>query len=212
VCGVLSLLCGLDGAEWHAAPFGSVHVGGTGIALPDGERELPGPTLALIVWVRFHEKPNQPELGSTWISLLPTDRVDLDSSADLSRFDDWTMLCELLNEHASKQLSTFGFPERQGEIIRTFVADAEEMASAVRLATKRDSLISILRHLARLAADHADSARRVAGQLAAVPEDSELPETYIPRPISRELRRTLNTPPVTEQSGEAVVARVLADL
>ena len=38
--------------EWHAAPFGSAHIVRDGIALPDRERDLPGPTLALIVWLR----------------------------------------------------------------------------------------------------------------------------------------------------------------
>src|SRR5438067_184289 len=49
---VLSLFCGLESVEWHAAPFGSAHMVGEGIPLPDRARDLPGPTLALIVWLR----------------------------------------------------------------------------------------------------------------------------------------------------------------
>ena len=161
---------------------------------------------------RLRERPNQPELGSTWISLLPTERVDLDASSDVSRFDDWTALCEFLHEHASELLRTFGFPGRQGEIIRTFVTDVEWVASAISIDARRDSIVRILRRLSHLAADYADSARRVANQLAAVPEDSELPETYTPRPISRELRRILDMPLTSEHSDEDLVARVLADL
>ena len=158
------------------------------------------------------EPPPLPELAPTWIELLPTDRIDLDSPADVARFDDWTALGELLQEHSPKQLEAFGFPDQQRSTISIFVDDVRRIACAVEPAARRELLIRILRRLFELAPDHAKRAAQIASRLAAVREEPELPRKYRPRPLSPELKRILDAPFARRRSDEELVARVLDDL
>jgi hypothetical protein len=158
------------------------------------------------------EPPPPPELAPTWIELLPTDRIDLDSTADVARLDDWTALGELLQEHSPKQLEAFDFPDQQRNTISVFVDDVRSIAPAAEPAARREVLIRILRRLSELAPDHAKRAAQVASRLAAVHEEPELPRGYRPRPLSPELKRILDTPFTRPRSDEDIVARVLDDL
>jgi hypothetical protein len=158
------------------------------------------------------EPPPPPELAVTWIELLPGDRIDLHSPTDIARFDDWTALSELLQAHARHKLETFGFPEKQGNTISTFVDDVKQMARSVEHAARRELLIRILWRLSELAPEYAKRAAKIASRLAAVREQSEFPSRYTPRPISPELQRILDAPLIREPSNEALVARVLDDL
>jgi hypothetical protein len=158
------------------------------------------------------EPPPPPELAPTWIELLPSDRIDLDSTADVTSFDDWTALGELLQEHSPKQLEAFGFPDQQRNTISVFVDDVRSIASTVEPVTRRELLIRILRRLSELAPEHAKRAAQVASRLAAVHEQPELPRSYKPRPLSPELKRILDAPFVRQRSDKELVARVLDDL
>jgi hypothetical protein len=158
------------------------------------------------------EPPPPPKLAPTWIELLPSDRIDLDSTADVTGIDDWTALGELLQEHSPKQLEAFGFPDKQRNTISVFVADVRSIASTVEPAARREMLIRILRRLSELAPDYAKRAAQIANRLAAVHEEPELPRRYRPRPLSPELKRILDAPIPRQRSDKELVALVLDDL
>jgi hypothetical protein len=170
----------------------------------------------LASWFEFAEELPEPltppELAPTWIELLPTDRIDLNSQSDLARLDDWTALTELLIEHAPDALTAFGFPENHGEVIGAFVEGVRRASPAREPLARRELLVRILGRLSALAPKYAERAAEIAIGLASVREEAELPATYSPRPISAELERILDAPPVPERSDEAFVARVLRDL
>jgi hypothetical protein len=158
------------------------------------------------------EPPPPPQLAPTWIELLPSDRIDLDSTADVTRLDDWTALGQLLQERSPKQLEAFGFPDKQRNTISVFVADVRSIASTVEPAARREMLIRILRRLSELAPDYAKRTAQIANRLAAVHEEPELPRRYRPRPLSPELKRILDAPIPRQRSDKELVARVLDDL
>jgi hypothetical protein len=174
------------------------------------------PVGVLASWFEFAttlpEPPTPPELAPTWIELLPTDRIDLNSQSDLARLDDWTALAELLTEHAPDALTAFGFPEKREEAIATFVGDIRTVSPADEPRALRELLVRILRRISVLVPKHAERALEAACRLASVREEHELPATYSPRRISPELQQLLDAPPVPQRSDEALVARVLRDL
>jgi hypothetical protein len=158
------------------------------------------------------EPPARPQLAPTWIELLPGDSIDPDSPSDLARFDDWTALATLLSERASDALGAFVFPEKQGDTIGAFVHDVGAITPPVVPRARRELLARILWRLDALAPSYAGRADELASGLDAVREEPELPATYRPRPISPELQKILDAPPILQRSDEALVARVLRDL
>lgn len=170
----------------------------------------------LVSWFEFAEKlPERltpPELALTWIELLPTDRIDLNSRSELARLDDWTALTDLLIEREPDVLTAFGFPGKYREVIGAFVEDVRKVSPAQEPLARRELLVRILRRLYALAPKYAERAAVVAIGLASVREEPELPATYSPRTISAELKEILDAPRVPQRSDEAFVARVLSDL
>jgi hypothetical protein len=158
------------------------------------------------------EQPALPELAATWIELLPTERIDPRSASDLARLDDWTALAQLLQEWAPAVLSGFGFPERFEDVVGLFAEEVEAIPPESEPAPHRELLAQILWRVSSLVPRHAGWAAYVAGRLALVHEEGELPATYVPREISPELRRMLDAPSVPRRSDEELVARVLRDL
>jgi hypothetical protein len=161
---------------------------------------------------RLAGSPAAPELARTWFELLPTDRIDLNSPSDLTRFDEWSALAELLSERAPDSLAAYGFPERHREVIGAFVEDVGALDGSAESPARRELLTRILWRLHALAPRQAGPADEIAARLALVPEERELPPTYHRRPISRELRKILDAPPVQRQSDAELVASVLRDL
>jgi hypothetical protein len=158
------------------------------------------------------EPPAAPQLAPTWIELMPTDRIDVSSHSDLAGLDDWTALAEVLGRHAPEALTAFGFPDQHRQVIGAFVDDVRRLSPAQEPLARRELLVRTLRRLDALAPKCAEPAAVVAIGLASVREESELPDTYTPRPISVELQQILDAPPVPQRSDEALVARVLRDL
>jgi Novel STAND NTPase 3 len=160
------------------------------------------------------DAPPPPELAATWIELAPTAPVDVNVQEEVIRFDDWTMLCELLGAHAPAALARFGFPDEQRQIIDTFVAAVEKGAGdpSSMPRARRELLASILWRLNRVGATDPVHAANVAARLTSVREEPELPEIYLSRPVSPELQRILDAPTIKPRSDEALVARVLGDL
>jgi hypothetical protein len=160
---------------------------------------------------RLDDRPEPPELGATWIELLPTDRVRLDSPAELARFDDWTALAELLHERQRALLMEYGFPDRQRHVIRSFVSDVDALRGSEHTRAGRELLVRVLRRLFRLAPAYARSAIAIAAELARVEDEPELPP-YTPRPLSPELERILEAPASPALADQALVTRILRDL
>ena len=158
--------------------------------------------------------PPAPEVAATWIELGPTAPIDVGGQEEVVRFDDWTALCELLNEHTADALARFGFPNEQRNLIDAFVA-AAEAAAADPLAlprTRRELLASSLWRLSRLCATDPVRAADIATRLVAGGERPELPQTYPQRPLSPELLQLIDATTVESRSNEALVARILHDL
>jgi hypothetical protein len=157
------------------------------------------------------EPPNPPELAPTWIELLPTGRIDPRSAVDVGRLDDWTALAELLYERVPEALSGFGFPDRFEDVVGLFAEEVEMIPPESEPAPRRELLAQILWRVSLLMPGYEEAAY-LAGRLARVQDEGELPATYFPRKISPELRRLLDAPPVPRRSDEELVARVLRDL
>jgi hypothetical protein len=157
------------------------------------------------------EPPTPPELAPTWIELLPTGRIDPRSAVDVGRFDDWTALAELLHERVPEALGGFGFPERFEDVIGLFAEEVETIPPESEPAPRRELLAQILWRVSLLMPGYEEAAY-LAGRLARVQDEGELPATYVPREISPELRRLLDAPSVPRRSDEELVARVLRDL
>ena len=170
------------------------------------------PVGLLSVWFalasELPERPDAPEIATTWIELVPTDVPDVDDAADLAQWDEWSALAELLGEHEPGALATFGFPERHGISIATFVAEARFAAAALRTSPRRELVVQILRRFASLAPGYSNGAASVATALN-WPTATEV-STPPRRAISPELLQILDaTPPESER---ALVERVLRDL
>ena len=158
--------------------------------------------------------PARPELAATWFELAPTAPVEIDVQAEIIRFDDWTVLCELLREHAPEALTRFGFPREHGATIEDFVAAARAAATdpAALPHPRRELLASILWRLNRLGAADPIRTANVAARLTSVREEFELPELYPRREVSPELQQMIDAPTTTPGYDEELVARVLRDL
>jgi hypothetical protein len=78
--------------------------------------------------------PVPPWTDATWIDLLPTRVPDLDSPAELTRYEDWLALVEVLAAVRPGELRYLGFPsDRQLEI-----ADELARAAARRIEEEED--------------------------------------------------------------------------
>jgi hypothetical protein len=109
---------------------------------------------------------DMPAAGPTWIELLPTERVDVDSARDLGRLDEWLGLAALLAANDPAALRAFGFPERQRPLLDLFLRDAATRAVERReLDDTRELLARIVRRLESLVPELEPRARRVAGAL-----------------------------------------------
>jgi hypothetical protein len=160
------------------------------------------------------DAPAAPEFAATWIELAPSAPIELDVQEEIARFDDWTTLCELLDEQVPEALTRFGFPARHRHVIEAFVAAVERAAAdpAALPHACRELLASILWRLIRVGATSAVRATDLAARLLSVREEPELPEIYPLRPVSPELQQIIDAPSVEPRSEEALVARVLRDL
>ncbi len=158
------------------------------------------------------ERPAPPDLATTWIELLPTERPDLDDDAELARWDEWTALADVLMEHAPGALVSFAFPAGQGDAITGFVTGAQAEEDAIWHSPRRALVAQILRRLARLAPGLSVGAARIGHKLATEPPSPFDEPAGNARPISRELRRILDAPTPKPRPDEALVGRVLRDL
>ena len=174
------------------------------------------PVGMLGVWFQLASQISQrvaaPDLAATWIEHLPTGRADVSKRGELVRFDDWIALATLLRVYALETLAAFGFPQRQAEILESFVRDAAAYESD-KAPPFRDLLVSILGRVAELVPEHRLEALECAARLSAMREETQLdPIAHPPRPISAELRAILDSPSTRQRSDEELVARVLRDL
>ena len=147
---------------------------------------------ALEAWLRLAlhapEPPPRPAIGRTWIELLPTEPVDVDSREELARFDEWLALAEVLALFTPDELDRFEFPERQHDVFADFVAAAREpSAETEQLVTQ------ILDRIRRVAPAHAPAAERATVALAAKEEPwfEVRFETHVRRPEASPGDRTL---------------------
>ena len=175
------------------------------------------PVAVLAVWFelasRLPQRLPEPELAATWVEHLPTERVDISDRSDLARVDDWLALAALIGERAPQLLAAFGFPERQAEVLQWLVLDAWDCAEGPSEPPFRDLLVSTLRRLADLAAEHAIGAAIAANRVDWMIGESQFePSRHAPRRISEELRAILDAPPSVHPSEEELVTRVLRDL
>jgi hypothetical protein len=158
----------------------------------------------LVTAARLPDRPGAPDLAETWVELVPTAPIDLDSPQELVRLDEWMTLVAVLLEHAESTLTGFGFPAAQLDLLERLVRESEERAAADRSFPARDVLARALRRLAALDVlpqGLAWKARIAAAGLAApdAPSRSEV------RP--RESGEWSAAPPE-----RTIVARVLSDL
>ena len=155
---------------------------------------------ALEAWfrlaLRLPDPPRPPEVARTWIELLPTEPVDLESKEELARFDEWLALAAVLQAFVPEELEHFEFPHGQRDVFTAFVAAATAAPAEVK-----DLVTQILHRIRRLAPDHAPAAGHATLTLAAKEEPwfEVRFETHVRRPEPKPDDRTL-------------VERVLRDL
>jgi hypothetical protein len=124
----------------------------------------PVPVAAVEAWFRLAAVAPEPlpmlQLGPTWIELLPTQAVDVQSRAEVVRLDDWLALVEVLQAFAPDALDRFGFPRRQHHVLDAFVAD-----SGKRSPDDAELVTRILRRIRRVTPVHAVAAARATHEL-----------------------------------------------
>jgi hypothetical protein len=145
------------------------------------------------------EPPTAPELGRTWIELLPTEAVDLGSRAELVRFDEWLALAGVLGAFAPQELERFQFPRQQQDVFAAFVTDAttQRPDEAEELVTR------ILKRIRRVAPAYAPAAAHATATLALAAQD----EPWFEVRFETHPRRPEPTP-----TDRTLVERVLRDL
>jgi hypothetical protein len=174
------------------------------------------PVGLLSVWFdlarELPERPDPPELATTWIELVPTGVPDVDDAAELAQWDEWSALAELLNEHAPARLDDLGFPEAQAAAIGAFIAGVDSKEISLLTSPRRGLVVQILRRLDRAAPWQSAGAAGLAATLGR-PRPSLHGVSPPPRrALSPELRRILDAPPSAARAERELVERVLRDL
>jgi hypothetical protein len=124
---------------------------------------------------------------ATWVELLPAE------TATVAEVEEWLALVSLLRRHDPDALDRFGFPERQLDALRAFVARVDRL-----------NAVDVLRRLSVVVPE--------LGLVVQVAE-TEPAETFVPRELSAELQAILDAPSRQRLGTERrLVRRVLSDL
>jgi hypothetical protein len=169
------------------------------------------PVALLAEWfdvaAEVRDPPQPPSPAPVWFDLVPCGEIDI--AEDALAFDDWTVLVELLAEHAPETLTAFGFPDRQRLPMLHFISRAQDAAEAGIELAQLDAVLRSLRRLERLGPAPllaADAAARLRRPRPRVVDRVPL------RPLSPELERLLEAPLPSARNESAQVERVLRDL
>jgi hypothetical protein len=164
------------------------------------DSHLPVPVAHLRAWytVAADSGAKPPQVATTWIELLPTETLDIDSRIEVARLEEWLDLADLLREHDPEQLERFRFPEAQRPVLDEIVA-----AAAARGALIDVEAAAVLR-------------RALLRMRGLVPEVGAL-TTYAARNVSpaapAERRPARGEPRLdSPEAARRLVKRVLADL
>ena len=162
------------------------------------------------------ERPQLPALAATWIELASVGPVDLRSAVETTAFDDWTVLAELLRDHAPELLRGFGFPDSCLAELRSYIGSVETALLDAKELETADTVTRTLMRIGRLAPGLAfpayDAADRLRARRAARESAAAGGELVELRPLSPELERLLDQPLASRNDDESIVARVLRDL
>ena len=162
------------------------------------------------------ERPQLPALAATWIELASVGPVDLRSAVETTAFDDWTVLAELLRDHAPELLAGFGFPDSCLAELRSYIGSVETALLDAKELETADTVTRTLMRIGRLAPGLAfpayDAADRLRARRAARESAAAGGELVELRPLSPELERLLDQPLASRNDDESIVARVLRDL
>jgi hypothetical protein len=128
-------------------------------------RQATLPVAALEAWLaaasRLSDPPRAPQVAPLWIELLPTEPVQLRSLEELVRFDEWLALADVLRVYAPEELERFAFPERQSDVLASFVDAATTCPDDAE-----DLVTQILRRIRRVAPAYAPAAAEATHALA----------------------------------------------
>jgi hypothetical protein len=83
-----------------------------------------------VLAARLADPPPFPSVARSWIELVPTEPVALDSRAELVRLDQWLALASVLQVYAPDELERFGFPQRQHDVLAAFATEAAAQPSS----------------------------------------------------------------------------------
>jgi hypothetical protein len=96
---------------------------------------------------RLADAPPLPEIGPTWVELVPTDALDLSDPADVERLDDWLRLVAALGHHDHPQLVSLGYPEKQ---LSALDRAATQAAALLETGDAPAALAAVVARLARV--------------------------------------------------------------
>jgi len=142
-----------------------------------------------------------PDLAAAWFEVVPAESSEgAVTTAELTDFEEWVALVELLDEQAPDLLQKFGYPE---SVVRAL----ESFASRVEQSRPFEDNAGVARVLARLADVCPPLASRLREAVHAILASGLKyvhVETYSPRQLSPEMAQLLDAPAASE-GGSAIV-------
>jgi len=114
----------------------------------------PIPVALLEAWcyaaASVNPKPKLPTLAATWIELLPVGPLDVRSSSDLARWEEWLALVRTLTGYREADLSQFGYPERQRDAIAGLLSQTSRLAECGEAPQEHERLCGLVRQVLEL--------------------------------------------------------------
>lgn len=91
-----------------------------------------------------------PALAATWIELLPIGPVDVRSSSDLGRWEDWIALVRAVTSYRERGLRPFGYPEQHRDAITELLSQTSGLIERGEMPRDHARLRTLIRQLLEL--------------------------------------------------------------
>ncbi len=104
----------------------------------------------MLATASVNPKPKLPALAATWIELLPVGPLDVRSSGDLARWEEWLALVRTLTGYREADLSQFGYPERQRDSMAELLSQTSRLVECGEAPQQHERLCRLVRQVLEL--------------------------------------------------------------